>query len=621
VSSLVYNGQVLSFISTQSVLFEPVYDDLASVDQMMTRVVLSCTAIIAPGYPPSLPGESAAQTMARVSHLLNAPRRGLIYTVGADTLVSVVAPNGNTTVPFTDAKNGPYARANIARIAGTEALIVTFRAETYVVDCPGQSLGAPLYTSLRWTETMEINQWAMTRRTRAGRLVTRGDMLANADQIRGVVVPQLEPDFARVVSEYTLQADGLAVAFRFVDEEQYLMPPNPAAKAEGRFTISSKDGGAYWAECSLRLQGGKPTDKTILMLRAASIALAKIQSANPPTGKGGAFPVFGSMSEDMFGNDVMVHLTAMIQPAKARATSLSGQGLSDPNTGTIQGGGVPPEATTPRPGVRQNGTAPGISIPFNLDWLKVPQEFAGGPGRFDPGDRGSAGLLALAAALQDECLRQTVLAAAGQLPALRTTPGQTVPAAISIVTLLPPDQQSFRTTNDNESDGVYEQMEVAISNVEDRHIFALPVGKKDADAAIIQTAPPVARRTVEWKAIKVGGPPRVPKPDLKDPNWILTKAQPATMQVEPTADGAVLRYCASGLYEYVAVSAKKAALTTSPTGVAGGPSLVAAVPPWVDATAAGLAFAPFVYADDIVEPGQSSLHTLTGGPIIPGVNG
>jgi hypothetical protein len=605
-SALTYNGVTLSYLSTSGPAFLPVMDEVAGVDYVATKVVIVCTCNITPGAPPALPGETATQTMARVSHLLNTPRRGLIFSVGGQTLVSVVAPNGNTTIPLRDVRNGPFAFARVDRIIGTETLVVQFRVETYVVDC-AEASGAPLYLSHRWTEVADVNQFGMGRRARTGRIEVRADMLANADQLRGLVVPPLEPDWVRVGSQYTLQGDGRVLAYVHTDEEQYLMPPNPAAKAEGRFTISSKDGASYWAECVLRLQGGKPTDKAILMRRAVSIALAKLQSANPPN-KNGSFPIFGSLSEDMFANDVTVRLTAQVMPNRTRLSSQS----------TLNSSGSPPPqdqgATTTTPAVKSNGKAPGISANA-LDWLKVPQEyFAGAPGQFDPGDRGSGQLLLVAAALQDPCLRQSIVTSTYQQQSMSPGPGQTVPASITIAATVPDDSESFRAND--EPDGVYEHYEVNVMNVEDRNIFALPVGKKDADAAVIQTAAPVARRRVEWKAHKIGGPPRVPKPELKDTNWVLTKAQIDPEQVEPIADGSVLRFCVAGCCDYVALSAKKANLTLSFTT---NPSLTAAVPPWVDQVAGQYAVAPLIFADDIVEPKGSSFST--GGGIIPGVNG
>src|SRR4051794_31695557 len=97
-SALTYNGVALSYLSTAGPDYQPVYDDIAGVDYVCTRIVITCTASIHPGYPPALPGETAAQTIARVSHLLNTPRRGLIFSNNGQSIVTVAAPDGNTTI-------------------------------------------------------------------------------------------------------------------------------------------------------------------------------------------------------------------------------------------------------------------------------------------------------------------------------------------------------------------------------------------------------------------------------------------------------------------------------------------------------------------------------------------
>ncbi len=591
-AELTYNGVVLNFLSTQQVDFEPVYDDLAGLDYMYTRVSIACTAVITPNVAPAISNETATDAMKRISHLLNTPRRGLLFKVGGVTLVSVVDSGGDTTFALRDVQNGPNPHATVNRIIGTESLNISFRVETYVIDC-GTDTSALQYVSHRWTETTDVNELAMTKRTRTGRLVVRADLLANADQLRGLVVPPLEPDFLRISSQYTMQADGRVLAYQFVDEEQYLMPPNPAGKAEGRFSITCKDGAAYHAECYLRLQGGKPTDKTVLMIRAMSIALAKIQAANPAN-YNGSFPMIGTLSEDMFANDVTVRLSAQVMPAKSRVTdaTLSTGGSSTLTTG---GGTSPGGAQANPPSVRPNGTNTGVSTTSNFDWLKVPANFSDGSGaRFDPGDRGSAQLLMVAAALQDPCLRLAVLTNTGQQTALQTAVGQTVPATISIATFIPGDLASFRCAP--ESDGVYEHYEVSMKHNTDTHVLSVPVGKKGANAAVLQTAAPVARRRVEWRAIKIGGPPRVPNPVLLDANWTISNFQIDPGQVEPIADGSVLRYIASGAYDYVATDATKA-------------TLAAALPPWVCGSAASLTTQPFVYSTSILE----TVPVRTGG--------
>jgi hypothetical protein len=616
-AELLYNGVTLSYLSTQHVNFEPVMDELAGVDYLYTRVVIVCTAVITPTAPPaSSPGETATAVMTRVSHLLNTPRRGLVFTVGGVNLVSVTAPGNQTTVPLRDARNGPYTQANVTRIVGTESILVQFRAETYVVDCPGASGGSPQYVSFRWTEIAEVNELAMTRRTRSGRLEVRADLLANADQLRGLVVPPLEPDMRRLSSRYVLQADGRALAFEFVDEEQYLMPPTPAAKAEGHFALTCQNGAAFWAEVSLRLQADKGTDKTLLMRRCAAVAVAKIQLANPAGDVNGSFILHGTLAENMFENDVSVRLTAQVMPTKSRLTTDSAAASDSQSILRSVVSGISYGAVASGRGTRPDGTKPGISSPGTYDWLKVPAEFFNDGRRFDPGDRGSAALLLVSAALSDPCLRISVDTNTYQQQTIQAQPGKTGPATVTIASAVPDDARSYRTLPDADKDGVYDFYDVMITDDRRESKFALPVGKKDADVVIIQTATPITYRRVEWKASKIGGPPKVPDPKSTDPKWVLLESQTRTGQLEPIADGSIIRYVLGGQYDYVNTSGKSDLTVT----------LTAAVPPWVDVPAvAPLSLYPFNLVPWILNPllwGQSGSGSFAaGGPIIPGVNG
>lgn len=594
-AELTYNGITLPFLSTQQVAYEPVYDE-SGADYMYTRVVIDCTSVITSNAAPANNPENVAAAMARISHMLNTPRRGLTFKVGGTTLLSQTAASGVTTAYWRDAQNGPNPQARISQIVGTECMMVAFRVETYIVDCPeGVS---SLFVSHRWTETHDVDELAYTRRTRNGRIVTQANLIGNADQLRALVVPPLEPDFRRVSSRYQLQSDGLVLTYEFVDQEVYLMPPNPAGKAEGRFSITTKNGAAYWAECYLRLQGAKDDDKTVLMVRAFSLAMSKIQSATP-AGTDGSFPLMGTLSEDMFANDVTVKLTAQVTPAKTvlRTTDKNVTQPSNPNQSPGGGTGAGGAVGQPTP-PRQNGNAVSISTTQNFEWLKIPNGFFDGSGRrFDPGDRGTANLLMIANALSDPCLRQTVLTGTGQTPALQTATGTVIPAQISVLSFIPPGQPTYRSF---ENDGVYETYEVDQKTFTNQYILSLPVGKAGAAAAVIQTAAPTATKRIEWKAIKMGGRPRIPDPNLADANWVLTNHQILAEQVEPTADGSVLRYIIHGCYDYVARAAN---LVT----------LAASLPPWVDASGGAPASQPFLYTKGILEPGQSVIAT-TGQP-------
>src|SRR5687767_9061261 len=158
-SQLTYNGVSVSFPISR-VSFDPVYDDLSGRDYLFTKITIDADFVISPGHPPSIGGEGAADTMRRVSHLLNVPRRALLYVAGGQTLISRAG---------VDANNGPLATCRISRIVGSEMLACSLQITTWVVDCGGSQ--GPPYTSNRWTETQDINELGYTRRTRTGQIV------------------------------------------------------------------------------------------------------------------------------------------------------------------------------------------------------------------------------------------------------------------------------------------------------------------------------------------------------------------------------------------------------------------------------------------------------------------
>jgi hypothetical protein len=89
-SVLTYNGITLGpyGLSTQRVTYEPVYDPTGGVDYLYTKVTIAVTATFGKSalpIPPAQVNESPEATMARVAHMLQVPRRGLLFQVGADT--------------------------------------------------------------------------------------------------------------------------------------------------------------------------------------------------------------------------------------------------------------------------------------------------------------------------------------------------------------------------------------------------------------------------------------------------------------------------------------------------------------------------------------------------------
>jgi hypothetical protein len=568
VSTLRYNGVDLSFLSTFSVTFDPVYDDLSRRDYLWTKVTISCSFIVSPGYPPAQNGEDMDATWVRINHLLNSPRKPLTYAAGNNKIIDVSG---------TDANNGPLATCGISKVVGTQSLVCHFRVETYQVDCDKPGAPGPPYVSNRWTETIDIDAQAMSRRTRTGKIVARADLQPNADKLREIIVPPLEPDCIRLESSYSLSPDGQTLSYRHVDQEQYVMPPEPAAQAEGRMTISCNNVNKFYGECSLRLRGSKTTDKAILMHRAISLALAKLILAGlipkPPVNEPGkpaaraAYPITVSYSEDMYANDVAVRVRGIVSATDGRLTT------DFRPVGDVNPGGVGPRPFAP--GNRNNNVAPPLPVigagasPGSLAWLLVPKEHTapGGAIVFDPGSRGTAQFLIAAALNQDPCLRMLQTQSMDQSPnADLFGPNlKNVPATVTTTPMAADDNRSIHTPSET---GVYTEYHVSQQTYLDPQVLVIPVGASGRGPSVCRYGEAVSYKVVQWLATRYGGQPVVPDPKPLDTNLVLMNAQVEVLELGAAADGESPRYAVTGQYTYVYRDPKQAVIN-------------AAVPPWM----------------------------------------
>src|SRR5689334_14931458 len=126
------NAVELSYIRTKAIDDEPQYSD-DGTEYLYTRRVLTVQAVVNSTLLPSLAGESSTQTMARVKHLLEVPRKQLWFYVGNDILFQSPAVGA-----MNDAKWGPFPRhCNITQVGGTQTYIVDYQIETFMIECPG----------------------------------------------------------------------------------------------------------------------------------------------------------------------------------------------------------------------------------------------------------------------------------------------------------------------------------------------------------------------------------------------------------------------------------------------------------------------------------------------------
>ncbi len=298
-----YGGVTLPYSSTTEFNQKASYDK-SDTDRMYTHfeIIVSCVInldyvnLLLPGINPTLLANPAG-IMNVIRGKLLKPRQQLSMKFNGVELIPQ-PPEGN--VGTVDAKNGPHPQyCNIYNLTNTTFLMSYHIVADYwenvdptrllpsdsgdvLANQPGNDV-----LSNRWTETMDIDGENFSTKTREGRFTIRSDNAnANvADALRDqMVVVSCPNGFLRVSSQYTITPDGLSIAYKVVDREQFKMPPvgfgetKPFARAEGEYIETvTKAGGLRFGMCRVRLWGDKQTDQADLVSAALGIAVSKIQ--------------------------------------------------------------------------------------------------------------------------------------------------------------------------------------------------------------------------------------------------------------------------------------------------------------------------------------------------------
>jgi hypothetical protein len=506
-SRLVYNNVELSYIRTQAIDFIPKYDD-TNTDYLWTEVSISVEALMSGTALPALGGESPTQTMVRVRSQLESPRKRLQFFVGNDTLIDT----GGTG---RDVQNGPVPQpCTITQIGGSATFLVSFKILTYIVECTAGGV-APDYQSHRWKETVSIDEDFYTKKTRSGKIYTRSDINANADSLRGLVIPAIDNGFKPISLEVTLQEDGLALMYSWVEQEIYLQPPGPATKAEGEYieSTSSPHGGIRFSECRVKLSGHKSADKGALLLQAILIATTAVSPDQPMSTAGnlnaGPMLTAAAVRTSLYENKVEVNIKAQITSTPARKQ------------------GVPMDVK--RFTFIPKGSEPGTLPP-------------------DPGIRGTAGLALFAATFSDPCLTESILLNTG-LGATRQLNTSGIPEVRVLTTQqLPDDNRALYSTSQLPgfltNAQIHCEYQVKTWNVQ------LPVASANSASALVTLASPTGQKIVDWSTEKVGGAPKVPDPNVSDSNLVLLNYSMRPEVTVANSDGTVLTYKRSGRYVY-----------------------------------------------------------------------
>jgi hypothetical protein len=604
---IVYNSVELSYVKTNSVDAEPVYDQ-SGIDLLYVRHTINVEAVVAfdPARPdkPALPGETPADTMARIEHELSLPRRPFLYEVGGKP---VLQSNG------LDPAGGPKPTPpQIIGVTG-ESFIIRFQVEVCTNDCPGAHGNKPVWSSLRWTQEHSVDERNLSTITTTGRMVGNADMLRgrSLDDFRGACTPPVPNNFSRK-SKYFMQADGLALDFAFTDTELELTPPSGVTSIKGTASFDYRPGSkAPWlAAIDLTLEGKVGVPKSRLMATAIAIAWDRLKKANLAR-QGKNKPVMivaASFKEVLEMNKVSVQIAAMTNPPGASRhgdrPSLSGlavggvtaiagaaaglaYGALHGNVGSVlanaylahalaeQAEDAKEEINAARDGANRKAKrvdVPGGVIPVDLEQWGSPLLGCHGPAEAAAGIAPDLyghfpGLRLVAAAFNDQCLHQTLDLAQQHVEATGKAKLSTADKGLeggrsatlsssqsfSSVVVLPSLGRLVLVplnTIVDRYDGVYAyyHLESTYHYRSNRRVARGTV--PGSPGRVVQTTTPDLYLEVRWIARKYGMPPEEPDPTPKDDNTVHVDSVTQSRSPVVMADGQTMEFSTIGIHRY-----------------------------------------------------------------------
>lgn len=342
-----YNGIEFPFAQTMSFEQNAMLDPTGNTDFFVEKFDITVqsifTADVLPLLFPNMPSQvngveaTAADIMDVVRSKLLKPRRAFSVTCNGQELIPGKAGVEGTV----DAQNGPIPQfCNVTQLTDT-AFLVTWKVVACYwennalrlneVDKVSNLPGNPVLYN-RWSEVQELDYLLNTRKTREGKYVIRSDnqqgLIVDKFRIQMAVLG-VPPGFLRESSYYKVDPSGLGLEYRFVDVQQYVMPPAPAYKATGDYTESHLRYGAQrWGEMYLRLEGSAATSQSKMLNAAIGICSAKLrangallQNFAPANGNNGAKGQIGILDSmhvkvGMYENWVEVRMRARLKQSK-----------------------------------------------------------------------------------------------------------------------------------------------------------------------------------------------------------------------------------------------------------------------------------------------------------------
>lgn len=296
-SILTYNGIALPYGYTSSFRQEAVYDEMGNTDRILTKFDIQVSAVlnlqwiqfIVPTITAAQAANNAGLIMRAIRQNLMEPRRALAFNInGVDLIPNTTAGSG-----LVDSYNGPKPQSCDITQLNNVTFLINYHIIAHYVENNTVNTATLVATNLpgnvvlynRWTETIEIDNCMMSRRTRNGKFMIRSDNNQGliADMVRSqMAVVGVPTGFLRERSEYTQSADGLSIQYNVTDKEAYKLPPSPAFEADGEYSEEIVNGAIRRATQRIRLKGANknisPQNKLIAV--AIHIVAKKLQLGN-----------------------------------------------------------------------------------------------------------------------------------------------------------------------------------------------------------------------------------------------------------------------------------------------------------------------------------------------------
>ncbi len=360
-----YNGVSLPYSDLTRFRHDVIYDPEGKTDAYLSRFDIEVQCIINLSYidqllPGSFDAEpfqsiaNAATIMQYLQVQLMRPRKFLSVIFNDTELIPKVEDNRGTV----DSENGP--KPMFAELVQTTdvTFILMFRIQaSYFIKAtfdPNDEdkfrtveNGAPVLYN-RWAETISIDNCNYSRRIRQGKYVIRSDndVGGTVDDFRGqMAVLGIPFGFLRESAQYTVDPNGLGLAYTIIDKEVFKLPPSlgtnqTAYEADGEYAETSVNNGARKVGmCRVRLKGSKTTDQVRMLDRALGICALKLrlQGANLILGGGNVGPVAPGLLPGNFGKlEKCVVMTKLYE----NEVECSMETLMDPDTSQLRFHGV-----------------------------------------------------------------------------------------------------------------------------------------------------------------------------------------------------------------------------------------------------------------------------------------